>query len=84
MKINAIVIDPKDNVATATRAIEKGEAIVGALKGEIRAAEPIPRAHKVAIVRIPGGGPILKYGEPIGLAAGKIRAGMHVHTHNVR
>jgi len=45
---------------------------------------PIPRGHKVALVDIPEGAAIIKYGFPIGAAVEYIPKGAHVHTHNCR
>ena len=43
----------------------------------------IPFGHKFAIRDIPEGSLILKYGEPIGVARIDIKAGQHVHVHNL-
>jgi altronate hydrolase len=43
----------------------------------------IPAGHKVAVVDIPKGSAIIKYGQSIGKAARDIRAGEWVHTHNI-
>ena len=43
----------------------------------------IPAGHKVAVVDIAVGAPVRKYGEVIGVATAPIRAGEHVHTHNL-
>lgn len=43
----------------------------------------VPFGHKVALTDIAAGTPVRKYGEVIGLASANIRAGEHVHTHNV-
>ena len=83
MKKNVILISPHDNVATAIQEIKAGVPIVGVPDKEFSAAEDIPAAHKVALVEIPTGRPILKYGEPIGLAKNAIRPGQLVHTHNI-
>jgi altronate hydrolase len=42
----------------------------------------IPTGHKVAIVDIPSGAPIIKYSQIIGFASVDIHPGEHVHTHN--
>lgn len=44
----------------------------------------IPKGHKVALTVIPSGSPVIKYGNPIGLATEDIPEGAHVHTHNLR
>lgn len=50
----------------------------------VRASEPIPGAHKMAITPIAAGQSIIKYGLPIGLASCDIQPGSHVHSHNLR
>jgi len=77
-----IILDETDNVATAIVDISAGEDIEAGQR-RVVAAERIPFGHKVALVPIPHGGAILKYGEPIGLAEGDIEAGACVHVHNV-
>ncbi len=49
----------------------------------IQVAEKIRFGHKFAIRTIPRGEPILKYGQPIGVATEEIAAGRHVHVHNL-
>ena len=44
----------------------------------------IPAGHKIALTDMAAGEKIIKYGETIGRAAADIRAGEHVHTHNVK
>lgn len=77
-----IILDEADNVATAIADIGAGEDIEAGTKG-VKTVEPIPFGHKVSLVAIPHGGPILKYGESIGLAEGDIALGACVHVHNV-
>jgi altronate hydrolase len=43
----------------------------------------VPRGHKTAVRDIPEGAPVRKYGQVIGVATAPIRAGGHVHTHNL-
>ena len=82
--MNAMVIDPKDNVAVAIEPIPDGTA-VELRSGEtgVIVLEDITIYHKVAIRPIAEGEPVVKYGEHIGLASRDIAAGSHVHTHNV-
>lgn len=74
-----IRIHPSDNVAVALRPAEAGTECLG-----VRLAEGIPAGHKVALIEIPAGSSVLKYGYGIGVASTAIAAGTHVHTHNVR
>jgi altronate hydrolase len=78
-----IRIHSDDNVAVALRPLKKGEAleIAGV---SLAAAEDIPAGHKIAIRDIAQGERIIKYGYPIGAVSAPVRAGAHVHTHNVR
>ncbi len=79
---DVIAIDARDNVATALRALTPGEPVVVA-GATVAVREPIPAGHKVALVGIAAGAPVVKYGSSIGLALAPIAAGAHVHTHNV-
>lgn len=77
-----LVISDRDNVATALEALEPGRHLV-VRSAELVAREAIPSGHKIALADIAAGQPVVKYGSPIGLASADIRAGEHVHTHNV-
>jgi altronate dehydratase small subunit len=86
MPLSALVIDKKDNVATAVMPLEKGNAAKIAIDGksvEIMVLQDIPFGHKLALTSIDKGTPIIKYGETVGLATEKIEKGEHVHVHNV-
>jgi altronate hydrolase len=71
-------IHPDDNVAVAVEETCGGHAEFGV---DFRA---IPKGHKGALTDIPEGGKVLKYGFPIGIASRDIKAGEHVHAHNMR
>lgn len=78
-----IRIHPKDNAAVALESVSRGEVLE--TEGiQVTAREDIPRGHKIALVDIPAGAPVLKYGTPIGSAIRDISAGEWLHTHNVR
>src|SRR4030088_2666499 len=78
----ALVISARDNVATALEPLDAGRAIcVGDVT--IVVTESIPRGHKLALQAIRAGGPVVKYGSPIGTASIDTPPGVHVHTHNV-
>lgn len=84
METNAILVNPKDNIAVAIREIKAGEPVTGIGDREVRANEDIMRNHKVAILEVAENEPVFKYGEKIGFASRTIRAGDWVHTHNLR
>jgi altronate dehydratase small subunit len=80
--VPALVISPRDNVATALQPLDAGQTIVigGA---SIIVMETTPRGHKIALRLIRKGQEIVKYGSTIGTATSDIQPGAHVHTHNV-
>lgn len=84
--LNAMIIDVKDNVAVAIEPITKGDTITYLCEGKevtLTAAQDIIIYHKLARTDIAKGEPIVKYGEHIGIAGCDIKAGEHVHVHNV-
>ena len=83
---NAMIIDAKDNVAVAIEPIAKGDTAVYICEGRaesLPALEDITIYHKLATRDIAKGEPVVKYGEHIGVASSDIKAGEHVHVHNV-
>ena len=86
MKPKAILIDTKDNVATAFQDLSKGESVTVALEGRevtTTLAQDIPFGHKFALSPIGLHQPVVKYGEVVGIATRAIPIGAWVHTHNV-
>ena len=84
--INAMIIDPSDNVAVAIEPIKKGDTVCYTCECEtctLTAAADITIYHKLACRFIAKGEPVCKYGQHIGIAACDIRPGEHVHVHNV-
>ena len=80
--VPALVISPRDNVATALEPLDAGR-IVNVGDQQITVAEDTPRGHKIALRLIRAGEAVLKYGSSIGTATNDIQPGAHVHTHNV-
>lgn len=79
-----IVLDPRDNIAIALQELTEGMKIEQEdIKGVLEVITSIPRGHKIALVDIKKGDPIIKYGERMGHAYAPIARGSHVHTHNV-
>jgi len=82
----AIMMSVSDNVATVVETIEAGADVlleVDSRKTAVRVTERIPFGHKFAVRDIARGELVVKYGEPIGVATRDIKAGSHVHVHNV-
>ncbi len=74
-----IIINALDNVAVALTDLKKGEAYEG-----VTLIEDITKGHKFALRAIKAGENVIKYGNPIAHATQDIKAGEHVHTHNVK
>lgn len=68
-----IRIHPEDSVGIARRRIEARPG----------AYETIPAGHKIALADLAPGEAVRRYGEIIGFATRPIRAGEHVHSHNL-
>ncbi len=85
-KSKAVIINEKDNVATAIVPLEAGSVVsveIQGSKGKIKLLSSIPVGHKFALQEIAQGGTVIKYGEPIGQTTARILRGEHVHVHNV-
>ncbi len=86
MERKAIVLNSRDNVATALIDLCAGDTVefeVDKKPISVKLANPIQFGHKFSLVDIKTGSPILKYGEVIGEATKDIKTGEHVHVHNV-
>lgn len=86
MKQRAVVLSPKDNVATVLADLKAGESLeveAGGKPTSFKIARDIPFGHKFSLSRIETNSPIIKYGEVIGLSTTTIEAGDYVHIHNV-
>ena len=80
----ALCIHRDDNVATLLEDAFPGTV---SLLGEsflesVTALEPISRGHKVALVALPAGAAVLKFGVTIGHTTSDVAPGGWVHTHN--
>ena len=84
--IAAIMINEKDNVATALGPLKAGADVSVEIRGRVERTTlltDIPKGHKFALKYIEKGGLVIKYGQPIGQSAVRISRGEHVHIHNV-
>ncbi len=73
-----IRIHPSDNVAVAVEPVMAGEGCC-----DVIASEPIAKGFKMALDTIAAGDPVIKYGNPIGIASQPILPGTLVHVHNL-
>ena len=85
---NLLRLDAQDNVAVATAPCDVGQELPfgdSTLPPKaVRLLNRIAVGHKVAIRDIAAGEKVIKSGYPIGSATCLIRAGEHVHTHNLQ
>ncbi len=82
----ALVLDPKDNVAVTLADVHSGETCTIRGQGgdyDLVAVEDVAFGHKVALVAIGEGEPVIKYGEEIGVARAAIPQGGWIHSHNL-
>lgn len=86
LKLNALLMDAKDNVVTCVADIANGEAIVyknGTALCSLIATENIPYCHKAALCDIAPDADIIKYGESLGKTTAAISRGSWVADHNL-
>jgi hypothetical protein len=84
---SAFQVHASDNVATLLGEAAAGAPlqIVGpASNSTLIARENIELGHKVALIAIPEGAPVVKFGIVIGIAIRPIAPGEWVHLHNCR
>lgn len=79
IKPMTVRLNTQDNVVTAVTGLSPGAEV----ETGVLCLDPIPSGHKVAARCIASQEPIIKYGQVIGFASRPIKAGEHVHTHNV-
>ncbi len=85
-RASVIVINEKDNVATALEALEAGSSVpvrIGDRTEIIKLISSIPEGHKFALTEMDPGTAVIKYGEPIGESLTKVARGEHIHVHNM-
>jgi len=87
--IQFLVHDRADTVAVATVDIKSGETAKGLYMEtrepiEIKVLTDIPLGHKLALKDFKVGDTVLKYGHDIGRVVADIKAGEHVHIHNLK
>ena len=75
-----IRLHPADDVVIARVELPGGTMVP---KENIRVAVRVPPGHKVAVRDVPKGQPVHRYNQIIGFATQDIKAGDHVHVHNV-
>jgi len=77
-------LHPDDNIAIAKAHVPKGTSVeIEAGQISVETLDAIDLGHKVAIVDIPNGQPVRKFGQMIGFASSDIPIGGWVHSHNL-
>ncbi len=85
--LDAVVLNPLDELATALRHLKAGEVAryrLGDQVCELAMTTDVALCHKFAVRPITSGEPVRKYGEVIGAATSDIAAGAHAHVHNIK
>lgn len=83
-----IMLNSKDNVATALKQINENEQVTVVSSSRevisrLQAKQEIPFGHKISLTEIKKGEPVIKFGERIGTASQNISIGEYVHVQNV-
>jgi altronate hydrolase len=82
LQTSIIQLNALDDIAIALHDLPMG-AVVAFSDRSIAVLNPVPSGHKLALVDIEKGQPVRRYGQVIGFARQDIRAGEHVHVHNL-
>ncbi|MBW2408232.1 MAG: UxaA family hydrolase [Deltaproteobacteria bacterium] len=84
-----LVHENSDTVGVATEDIKADETAQGLFMDsqeniEMKALSDIPLGHKIALTDFAVGDTVIKYGHDIGKVVADIKAGDHVHIHNLK
>lgn len=87
--IQFLVHEKADNVGVATVDLKAGETVRGIYMDsqeaiEMNAMQDILLGHKIALSDIKTEASVIKYGSDIGKVVADIKAGDHVHIHNLK
>jgi (2R)-sulfolactate sulfo-lyase subunit alpha len=78
-----------DHVGVATSPIIQGEKVIGVFMDdnseiEVVSRGDVPLGHKISLVQLKEGAPVLKYGVQVGITTTNWVVGDYVHTHNIK
>jgi (2R)-sulfolactate sulfo-lyase subunit alpha len=88
--IHCVLHDPEDSVAVVVvEGVKAGTTLTGLILDEDRTitlpcVQDIPLGHKVALIDMPVGATVIKYGIDIGKVVQPIVKGQHAHVHNIK
>src|SRR5437899_1922310 len=77
----AVRLHSMDEVAIVKLPLAPGLRITDVASITVR--QMVPQGHKLALQDVAEGEPVHRYGQVIGFATRAIRAGEHVHSHNL-
>ncbi|GAA1581900.1 UxaA family hydrolase [Actinoplanes couchii] len=80
--LDLLLLRANDDVAVATRELPAGDTL-RLDDRDLTVLTDVPRGHKIALRDLPAGAPVHKYGQVIGSTTTAVRAGEHVHAHNL-
>ena len=90
MATQFIVHDKADTVGVVVvEGIQAGQDLTGWVMEtdetlSLKALDPVPLGHKIALRDIKTGDTVKKYGHDVGRAVADIAKGRHVHIHNMK
>ena len=90
MATHFIVHDKADTVGVlVVEDVKAGQDLTGWIMDtdetiSLKALDPVPLGHKIALRDIGTGDTVLKYGHDVGRAVAAIGKGRHVHVHNMK
>lgn len=90
MTTHFLVHDKADTVGVVVvETVQAGQDLTGWVMETdetitVKAVDPIPLGHKVALDDIKEGDTVIKYGHDIGRSIANIGKGGHVHVHNTK
>lgn len=87
--VHFLMHNEKDDVGVAVVDIAAGTLVTGKTldtgeEREIESLMDVPLSHKIALRDFDVGDTVTKYGQDIGKVVEAIKAGDHVHVHNVK
>lgn len=81
-QLQVLQVHPRDNVVVALQPLAQGAPLPEPFAA-LTAQQAVPAGHKVALTDIAKGDAVVKYGFAIGAATCDIKAGEHIHSHNL-
>jgi (2R)-sulfolactate sulfo-lyase subunit alpha len=89
-KIHFVVHDQNDSAGVVVvEGVQAGQELTGWIMDQdktitIKVQNDVPIGHKLALKDLKEGDSVIKYGVDIGRAVATIKAGEHLHVHNVK